>query len=78
MSNEAFDWFVLLTGWFVLLAVGGLVGMLVESWLEWRRERRRNLGEPEWRARTLGGWRDLREPEWRSHRIGVWRDWSRR
>ena len=57
MSNEAFDWFVLLTGWFVLLAVGGLVGMLVESWLEWRREREQRLPDPEWRARVVRRWK---------------------
>lgn len=56
MSNEAFDWLVLLTGWFVLLAVGGVVGMLVESWWEWRRERRQRLGEPNCRARVVRRW----------------------
>lgn len=56
MSAEAFDWFVLLTGWFVLLAVGGLVGAAIESWLEWRREREQRLPEPNCRARVTRRW----------------------
>ncbi len=54
MSNEAFDWLILLTGWFVLFGVAAFIGMVVESWFEWRRERRANrrLPHPEWRARV--------------------------
>ena len=53
MSNEAFDWFVLLTGWFVVLGLGALVGAVVESHLERRREREQRLPEPNCRARVV-------------------------
>ncbi len=56
MSAEAFDWFVLLTGWFVLLAVGGLIGAIVESYLERRRERDPHVPNPNWRARVTRRW----------------------
>lgn len=56
MSTEAFDWLVLLTGWVVLLGVGAFVGMLVESYLEWRREREQRLPPPAWRARVYRRW----------------------
>lgn len=57
MSAEAFDWLVLLTGWFVLLGAGAFVGMVVESWLEWRRERAQRLPAPSWRARVVRRWK---------------------
>lgn len=57
MSAEAFDWLVLLTGWVVLLGVGAFVGMLVESYLEWRREREQRLPPPAWRARVVRRWK---------------------
>jgi hypothetical protein len=58
MSNEAFDWLVLLVGWFVVLGVGAFVGMVWESWAEWRRERRTNrrLPNPNCRARVTRRW----------------------
>ena len=54
MSSEAFDWLVVLVAWVVVLGVGACIGMVVESWFEWRQERRRNrrLPHPEWRARV--------------------------
>lgn len=57
MSSEAFDWLVLLTGWVALLGVGAFVGMLVESYLEWRREREQRLPPPAWRARVVRRWK---------------------
>ena len=54
MSDEAFSWFVLLALWFALFGSAAFIGVIVESWLEWRRERRTNrrLPHPEWRARV--------------------------
>ena len=57
MSAEAFDWLVLLTGWVVLLGVGAIVGAIVESYLEWRREREQRLPPPAWRARVVRRWK---------------------
>ena len=59
MSSEAFDWLVVLTMWIGALGLGALIGMICESWLEWRRERRSNrrLPAPEWRARVVRRWR---------------------
>jgi hypothetical protein len=57
VSAEAFDWLVVLTAWFVLIGVGAFVGMVWESWVEWRRERRCRLPEPNCRARVVRRWR---------------------
>jgi hypothetical protein len=57
VSAEAFDWLVLLTGWVVLLGVGAIVGAIVESYLEWRREREQRLPPPAWRARVVRRWK---------------------
>lgn len=57
MSAEAFDWLVVLTAWFVAIGVGAFVGMVAESIIEWRRERRQRLPEPNVRARVVRRWR---------------------
>lgn len=56
MSSEAFDWLVLVTAWFVVIGVGAFIGMVCESWLEWRRERAERLPPPSWRARVVRRW----------------------
>lgn len=56
MSSEAFDWLVLVTAWFVVIGVGAFIGMVCESWLEWRRERDERLPPPSWRARVVRRW----------------------
>jgi hypothetical protein len=56
VSNEAFDWFVLLAAWFALLGAGAFIGMVWESWAEWRRERNQRLPEPNCRARVVRRW----------------------
>ena len=57
MSSEAFDWLVLVVAWVVVFGVGAFVGMIVESYLEWRREREQRLPPPAWRARVVRRWR---------------------
>lgn len=56
MSQEAFDWLVLGTG--ILMAIGAcaLAAAVIESWMEWRREREERLPAPEWRARVVRRW----------------------
>lgn len=56
MSGEAFDWLCVLTAWFVVIGVGAFVGMVVESWMEWRREREERLPPPNVRARVVRRW----------------------
>ena len=58
MSSEAFDWLVLLTLWIGGFGVAAFIGVVFESWAEWRRERRTNrrLPAPEWRARVQRRW----------------------
>jgi hypothetical protein len=56
VSAEAFDWLVVLTAWIALFGVGAFVGMVWESWVEWRRERSTRLGQPNCRARVTRRW----------------------
>jgi hypothetical protein len=56
VSNEAFDWLVVLTLWVAVIGLGAFVGMVWESWAEWRRERRQRLPPPAWRARVVRRW----------------------
>lgn len=56
MSSEAFDWLVLGTGIFMAIGACALVAAVIESWLEWRREREERLPAPEWRARVVRRW----------------------
>jgi len=53
MSAEAFDWLVMLTLWMVVIGAGAFIGMVWESWWEWRRERLQRLPEPNCRARVV-------------------------
>jgi hypothetical protein len=57
VSNEAFDWLVVLTLWMAVIGAGAFVGMVWESWAEWRREREQRLPPPEWRARVVRRWK---------------------
>lgn len=55
--NTAFDWAVIVTAFIAFLAVGSVIGAIVESYLERRRERRELLPEPNVRARVYRRWR---------------------
>ena len=57
MTNEAFDWLCLVIGFITALGIGAIIGAIVESWLELRRERNQRLPDPEWRARVVRRWK---------------------
>jgi hypothetical protein len=57
MSTEAFDWAVIVTAFIVALGIGSVIGAIVESRMEWRREREQRLPPPEWRARVVRRWK---------------------
>ena len=56
MSTEAFDWAVIVTAFIVALGIGSMIGAVVESYLERRREQRQRLPEPNCRARVVRRW----------------------
>ncbi len=56
MSTEAFDWLLIPLGVIVALGVGSMIGAVVESYLERRREQRQRLPEPNCRARVVRRW----------------------
>ena len=56
MSTEAFDWVILVGGFIVALGIGSVIGAIVESYLERRREQRQRLPEPNCRARVVRRW----------------------
>ena len=56
MSSEAFDWLVLLTLWIGGFGVAAFIGVVFESWMEWRRERRTNRRLPAPERRTNRRW----------------------
>jgi uncharacterized membrane protein YraQ (UPF0718 family) len=57
MTNEAFGWLILVVGFIAALGIGSVIAAIVESWLEWRREREERLPEPNCRARVYRRWR---------------------
>ena len=57
MSAEAFDWLILVVGFIAALGIGSVIAAIVESHMEWRREREQRLPPPEWRARVYRRWR---------------------
>ena len=57
MNTEAFDWLCLVIGFITALGIGAIIGAIVESWLELRRERNQRLPDPEWRARVVRRWK---------------------
>ena len=56
MSAEAFDWAVIVTAFIVALGIGSVIGAVVESRMEWRREREQRLPPPNCRARVERRW----------------------
>jgi len=57
MSAEAFDWFILVGGFITALGIGSVIAAIVESHMEWRREREERLPPPNVRARVYRRWR---------------------
>ena len=57
MSAEMLDWLILTGLLFVAVAVASTIAAIIESWLEWKREREQRLPYPEWRARVVRRWR---------------------
>ena len=57
MSNEALEWLLIPLGVIIALGIGSVIAAIVESWLEWRRERAERLPEPNCRARVVRRWR---------------------
>ena len=57
MTNEAFDWLILVGGFIIALGIGSVIAAIIESRMEWRREREQRLPPPEWRARVVRRWR---------------------
>ena len=56
MNTEMLDWLILTGALFVAVAVCSTIAAVIESWLEWRREREQRLPLPEWRARVTRRW----------------------
>lgn len=56
MTNEAFDWLILVGGFIIALGIGAVIAAIIESRMEWRREREQRLPPPEWRARVVRRW----------------------
>ena len=57
MTNEAFDWLMLVGGFIIALGIGSVIAAIIESRMEWRREREERLPEPNCRARVVRRWR---------------------
>jgi len=57
MSADAINWLILTCALFVVVAVASTIAAIIESWLEWRRERNERLPDPEWRARVVRRWK---------------------
>lgn len=56
MTPAAFDWLLIPLAFIVALGVGSMIGAVVESYLERRREQRQRLPEPNCRARVVRRW----------------------
>ena len=56
MNAEMLDWLILTGGIFAAVAVAALVAAVIESRMEWKRERNQRLPAPEWRARVTRRW----------------------
>jgi hypothetical protein len=54
--SAAWDWLILTGLIFVAVAVASIIAAIIESWLEWRRERNQRLPEPNCRARVTRRW----------------------
>ena len=57
MTNETFGWLILVVGFIAALGIGSVIAAIVESHMEWRRERAERLPEPNCRARVYRRWR---------------------
>lgn len=57
MSAEAFDWLIVVGGFIIALGIGSVIAAIIESRMEWRREREERLPPPAWRARVVRRWR---------------------
>jgi len=57
MSAEAFDWLIVVGGFIAALGIGSVIAAIVESHMEWRREREQRLPPPNVRARVYRRWR---------------------
>ena len=57
MTNEAFDWLILAVAFIAILGAGSIIGAIIESAIERRRDRRERLPEPNVRARVYRRWR---------------------
>ena len=57
MTNEAFGWLILVGGFIIALGIGSIIGAIVESYIELRRQRNERLPEPNCRARVVRRWR---------------------
>lgn len=57
MSTEAFEWLCLTAGFIAALGIGSVIAAIIESRMEWRRERAERLPEPNCRARVYRRWR---------------------
>lgn len=56
MTTESFDWLVLTAGIFAALGIGAIIGAIVESFIERRRQRNERLPEPNCRSRVYRRW----------------------
>ena len=56
MSAEAFDWLILVGGFIIALGIGSVIAAIIESRMEWRREREQRLPPPNCRARVERRW----------------------
>ena len=56
MSTEAFGWLIFVGGFIIALGIGSVICAVVESRMEWRRERAERLPEPNCRARVVRRW----------------------
>ena len=54
--TAAFDWLILTAGIFAAIAAAAGIAAIIESRMEWKREREQRLPPPEWRARVVRRW----------------------
>ena len=54
--TAAFDWLILTVGIFAAIAAAATIAAIIESRMEWKREREQRLPPPEWRARVVRRW----------------------
>lgn len=57
MNDELFGWMAVVVGFIAALAIGAIIGAIIESHIERRRQRNERLPEPSVRARVVRRWR---------------------